>query len=59
MQTDILPYSVHYNLLSRPKNYDLTLPEIMKVSDKWIREEKKVFENLIDLVIQEHEVQFR
>ncbi len=37
MQTDILPYSTHYNLLIRPKNYDMTLPEMMKQHDKWIR----------------------
>ena len=26
MQTDIFPYSIHYNLLIHPKNYDLTIP---------------------------------
>lgn len=47
MQTDILPYSIHYNLLIHPKNYDLTIPEIMKQNDKWVKEERKFFDKQI------------
>jgi hypothetical protein len=38
IQTDIFPYSMHYNIVVHPKNYDITIPEIMKVSEKWIKE---------------------
>jgi hypothetical protein len=32
MQTDILPYSLHYNLVVHPKNYDLSLAEMAKLN---------------------------
>lgn len=38
IQTDIYPYSLHYNIVLHPKNYDITIPEIMKISEKWIKE---------------------
>lgn len=37
MQVDIMPYSTHYNLLVHPKNYDISIPEIMKQHEKWVR----------------------
>jgi hypothetical protein len=55
LQADIYPYSTHYNLLIHPKNYDITIPEIMKVSDRWGKEERRILDRHIDLVIVAHE----
>jgi len=41
MQNDILPFSIHYNQLIHPKNYDIMIPEIMKQNEKWVKEERK------------------
>lgn len=57
LQADIYPYSTHYNLLIHPKNYDITIPEIMKVSDRWSKEERRILDRHIDLVIVAHENQ--
>lgn len=55
LQTDIYPYSTHYNILIHPKNYDITIPEIMKVSDRWAKEERRILDKHIDFVITAHE----
>jgi hypothetical protein len=55
LQTDIYPYSTHYNILLHPKNYDITIPEIMKVSDRWAKEERRILDRHIDFVITAHE----
>ena len=36
-QTDILPYSLHYNLLIHPGNYDVNISELIKMNEKWIK----------------------
>lgn len=56
IQADILPYSTHYNLLIHPKNYDIMIPEIMKQHEKWVREEKKVLEKHLEIILHEHAV---
>ena len=52
MQNDILPYSLHYNLVVHPKNYDIMVPEIMKQNEKWAREERKIFERHIEIIMR-------
>jgi hypothetical protein len=54
MQTDVLPYSLHYNLLIHPKNYDLALSEMAKFNEKWIKFERNLLEKYINLIITSH-----
>ena len=33
--SEVLPYSLHYNILMHPKNFGMMVPEMMKTSERW------------------------
>ena len=59
MQQDLLPFSVHYNVLIHPKNLGIVIPEIMKQNEKWVKEEKKLLDKHINMIIVENSKNYR
>lgn len=52
--TDILLYSQHYDCFYKPKNYQINIPDSMKLSDKWIAEERRILNRIIkDILLQQ------
>jgi hypothetical protein len=55
---EILPYSLHYNSLRRPKHLEISLGEAVKTNSCWIEVERKTLRELLREILRRHDREF-